>query len=203
MLDLAAAGKPLHLLEIGVFKGQTVSLFALCAQQLELLPRIVAVSPFRGNRPNSALRSTLSLAFDAEFRRQHRLGNLHRDGDHLADVQRLFTEFDLDFAHVTPVRGLSTAPDVIERVQRERFTLVFIDGDHSYEVARSDIANFAPLVEPGGYIVIDDAATELPGSGYFKGMKEVSLACRELERSDFVNVLNVGHNRIFRRLYSE
>ncbi len=60
------------------------------------------------------------------------LPSLHPDGDHLADVARLFAAFDLDFSRVSPVRGLSTSPGVIDRVRSERFTLVFIDGDHSY-----------------------------------------------------------------------
>jgi hypothetical protein len=201
VLDLAAAKRPLCLLEIGVFKGQILSLVALCAKKLDLVPRLVGVSPFRGNRERSWWLSAARVIFDSEYRRQHRLGNLHPDGDHVTDVARLFAEFDLDFSRVVPVRGLSTAPDVIDRVRSERFTLVFIDGDHSYEVARSDILNFAPLVEPGGYLVVDDAANDLPGSGYFKGMKAVSRACREVDRmSDFSNVLNVGHNRIFRRM---
>jgi hypothetical protein len=200
VLDLAAAGRPLRLLEIGVFKGQILSLVALCAKSLGLVPRLVGVSPFRGNREGSFWRSATRVIFDSEYRRQYLLGNLHPDGDHLADIARLFDEFGLDFSLVVPVRGLSTAPEVLERVRSERFTLVFIDGDHSYDVARSDIVNFAPLVEPGGYLVVDDAANDLPGSGYFKGIKEVSRACREVdEMPSFSNVLNVGHNRIFRR----
>lgn len=199
--DLAAAQRAVSLLEIGVFKGQTLSLVALCAKQLGVATRSVGVSPFRGNRSPSLWRVAVRLLWDAEFRRQYRLGNLHPDdGDHLADVARIFAEFGLDFGSVTAVRGLSTAPEVLQRLRTERFSLVFIDGDHSYEAARSDILNYAVLVEPGGYLVVDDAASFLPGRGYFKGMKEVSRACLELEKMpEFSNVLNVGHNRIFRR----
>jgi len=36
------------------------------------------------------------------------------------------------------------------------FDLVYIDGGHSYEQVISDLANFSPLVRPGGLILVHD-----------------------------------------------
>lgn len=38
--------------------------------------------------------------------------------------------------------------------------LLFIDGDHSYDGCVADIRNYAPLVEPGGALVIHDSIRE-------------------------------------------
>jgi len=34
--------------------------------------------------------------------------------------------------------------------------MLYIDGDHSYQAARSDIDNFTPWVKKGGYVFVDD-----------------------------------------------
>lgn len=58
----------------------------------------------------------------------------------------------------TLVAGDST--QTVPRFAREnpglRFDLVFIDGGHSYEVARADIANMRPLCTTSTAVVIDD-----------------------------------------------
>jgi len=41
---------------------------------------------------------------------------------------------------------------------KEPIHLLFIDGDHHYEVVRADIANWAPKVVPGGIISFHDFA---------------------------------------------
>lgn len=77
---------------------------------------------------------------------------------------------------------------------------MFIDGDHSYDVAAADIDNYLPLVEVGGFALIDDSAYFLPGFGYSKGFESVSRACQKLETAPHLrNVLNVGKMRVFER----
>jgi len=46
---------------------------------------------------------------------------------------------------------------------------------------------------------MDDASCDLPGEGYFKGYSAVSTAARIVPSLGFENVLNIGHNRIYRR----
>jgi len=198
---IGARFRPVALLEIGVYKGQIISLAALAARELGFEVDITALSPFSGNlAPLPVWRMAANFLFRPDFRRAYLLGNLHPVGDYLADNRRMFDAFGLDFDRVHTVRGLSTAPEIVARLADERFAVVFIDGDHSYEAARSDIEKYAPLVRPGGYMIVDDGASFLPGRGYFKGMKSVSRACRLLELSpDWENVLNVGHDRVFRR----
>jgi predicted O-methyltransferase YrrM len=46
------------------------------------------------------------------------------------------------------------APEVAAAVNGVR--LLFIDGEHSYDAVREDLANYADLVSPGGMLVFDD-----------------------------------------------
>jgi len=192
---------PVRLLEIGVFKGQVLSLVSLAGRELSVPVKVTGVSPFCGNQePLSLWRAARKFISDAVWRQQRALGNLHPTGDHLLETRRIYDAFALDFSDVKAVRGLSTDPDVVTELSDHRYSIVFIDGDHSESVARADIETYAPLVEPGGHIVIDDAGTFLPGWGFSRGVRSVSLACRTLEHSvRWQNVLNVGKLRVFRR----
>lgn len=79
------------------------------------------------------------------------------------------------------------------------FHVIYIDGGHTYEAASADIANFGPKVAAGAWLVMDDAAHDLPGTVFWKGHESVSRACRHLPELGFKNVLNAGHHRIFEK----
>jgi hypothetical protein len=199
--DLRERFERTRALEIGVFKGQVISLWALLSRQLDWPVEITAVSPFRGRRgPGRLWLHRLRKLTSPAYRRDDAVGNLVPDDDHLARCREVFAAFDLDFGSVRAIRGLSGDPTVRERLAGERFELVYIDGDHSYEGAHGDLLTYGPAVVPGGYLVVDDAAWDLPGSAFFKGFEAVARACRVLPDLGFRNVLNVGHNRIFRKL---
>jgi predicted O-methyltransferase YrrM len=51
--------------------------------------------------------------------------------------------------------------DVLPSLQEEAYDLVYIDGDHSYATARSDIANSMKLVRQGGIISGDELELQL------------------------------------------
>src|SRR5713101_3799988 len=79
--------------EIGVYKGQTISLAALVAEKLGFDVAITAVSPFEGNQaPLSFWRAAANFVFRSDWRTQYLLGNLHPAGDYLADNRRTFGE---------------------------------------------------------------------------------------------------------------
>lgn len=199
--DLAGRKTPLRALEIGVFKGQTISLWSLLGQENDADLQITAISPFEGNvKPMPRWQRILRSLFDREFRQAKKVGNLHWGGDFLRCVHQIFDAFRLPIAPVRLIKGYSNDPAVLEQARDEPYDLAYIDGDHSYEVACSDIHAYAPLVKVGGYLVMDDAAWFLPGETFWKGFESVSRACEELPPLGFENVLNVGHNRVYRRV---
>ncbi len=199
--DLARRFSTVSALEIGVYKGQVISLWTLIAAERDLDVQVDAVSPFEGNmRKQPRLLRRLRMRFDRKYREAQTAGNLHRHDDYLRRNREIFRAFGLDFDSVRAVKGYSNDPAVMARFAGRRFALVYIDGDHSLEVARSDIATYGPLVEEGGYLVMDDASCFLPGTGFSKGLDAVSVAAEDIPPLGFENVLNVGHNRVYRRV---
>ncbi len=201
LIDAAQHFKPVRLLEIGVYKGQVISLWSLIAKELQMDVEITAISPFEGNaKPESGLRQKMKWLLDSKYRNDLANGNIYPASDYIADVRRIFSVFDIDDKHLRLVKGYSNDPFVIKQIQSNRFSLVYVDGDHDFEAVRSDISTYALLVEDEGYLVMDDASFFLPGESFFKGHKNVSLACEEIPVERFKNVLNVGHNRVYKRV---
>lgn len=191
---------PLRLLEIGVFKGQILSLWAAIARELERAAIVTGISPFSGNaKPAPRWLRSLRKRLSPSYRAAAKVGNLHHFDDYLARVAEIFAAFDIDPKSARLIKGYSTDPAVIAEIGAESFDIVYIDGDHSYDVALADLKNYGPLVAPGGYLVIDDAAFFLPGEKFWKGFESVSRAAEILPALGFDNVLNIGHNRVFRR----
>src|SRR5262249_7533872 len=153
---------------------------------------------FEGNvpmmrRPVKALK----YLFDRHYRSEQKAGNLFLKDDYLARVQEIFSRFNLAEKSCRLIRGYSNNPGIIASLAGERFDVIFIDGDHSYEGVRSDIRHYAPLVRESGYLVMDDASCYLPGRFAYKGREGPSKACDGLPALGFTNVLNVGHDRVY------
>jgi hypothetical protein len=200
LLDLAERFTPVKALEIGVYKGQVLSLWALIARELGLGVEISGISPFEGNnKPMPALVRKLRRLVDRRYRSARRDGNLYPAGDYLPLVEEIFRRFDLDAHRCRLLRGYSTDAAITSAVAGERFSVIFVDGDHSYEGVQRDIATYAPLLAAGGYLVMDDASCFIPGTGFWKGRESVSRACELIPAFGFENVLNVGHDRLYRK----
>jgi len=119
------------IVEIGSFKGRST----ICLAKGSLAgnrARVVAIDPHHGN-PEHQRQFGRVDTFD-EFR------------------QNLLT------AGVThAVLALKdTSLRVAARFDR-RVSLLFIDGDHSFEAVRQDLRSWLPLVEPGGVVAIHDS----------------------------------------------
>lgn len=200
LLDAARNSAPVRALEIGVYKGQVISLWALIGREMRFDIAITGISPFRGNtRPTSPVIRRLRGWFDPRFKDELRAGNLYVEDDYLARVAQIFSTFELPIERCRLIRGLSSDPEVVAPLQEERFDVIYIDGDHSFEGVRSDIRLYAPLVREQGYLVMDDASFFLPGTLEYKGRESVSKACEEIPVLGFTNVLNIGHDRIYRK----
>jgi hypothetical protein len=188
-------------LEIGVFKGQVISLWALIAKTHGWPVTVHAVTPLEGQAMRGGrLWRSLKYRLLPRFRERVKSGDFYPDDDYPQIVGNLFARFGLDFSSVRLVRGYSTSSRVLEALAADKFNVVYVDGDHTYDGAASDIRNYAPKVAVGGWLVMDDAGFDLPGTSFWKGYETVARACKLLPGLGFKNVLNVGHNRLFERL---
>ena len=188
-------------LEIGVYKGQVISLWSLLARLDAMSLKVEAVTPLEG-QPNKlrGLRQRIKYLFDATFRENFRNGNFYDDEDYFGLMESLFRRFDTDLSRVNLHRGYSTDPEIVADLKSKQFQVIYVDGDHSYKGALHDFKTFGPMVTKGGFLVADDAGCALPGTSFWKGHESVSQAAEILPSLGFVNILNVGHNRVYERV---
>jgi predicted O-methyltransferase YrrM len=79
----------------------------------------------------------------------------------------LYRSFGRDAQRVQLVRGDSHSPSTREQVRRllhgGAIDLLFVDGDHTYEGVKKDVADYTPLVRPGGTVALHDIVPGGPG----------------------------------------
>ena len=188
-------------LEIGIYKGQVISWWALLGLMRKIPLRITGLGPLKG-KPALRLRflNRLLYRLSSSHREQMDTGNCYADEDYEAIVRNHFQQHGCDFGCVHMHRGYSTDTSILESMRDDRFEIIYVDGDHRYAGADHDFRTFGPKVVPGGWLVADDAGCDLPGTTFWKGYASVSKAVEILPSLGFRNVFNVGHNRVYERL---
>lgn len=178
---LFQALRPASALEIGVYRGQTVTLWAMLARQLGFACHVGCISPF-------------TPAGDTVSR--------YRTGlDYLQDMLHHHRHFNLPAPEVC--RHLSSDPEAEVFARGRQWDCIYIDGCHDYEIAQRDWHLCAMVVAPGGIIVLDDAAlgTDFhPPAFASQGHPGPSRIAAEVDPARFREILAVGHNRVFQRV---
>lgn len=172
--------RPKLCLEIGVYRGQVISLWALIAQILKFPCEIHGISPF------IPLGDTVSV---------YRKGS-----DYLEDTLDSFKFFNLPEPIL--VKALSTDPAAIEHIDGRSWDLIYIDGSHDYEIVLADYRRCRDHLAPGGLLVIDDASLGTPFRAplySFAGHPGPSRVATEFAMKEMKFLGAVGHNNVFRK----
>jgi hypothetical protein len=173
--------KPANFLEIGVFRGQTLSLAAVCARMSGHLCDVHGISPF-------------TAAGDA-------VSKYRQDIDYYQDTLANFDHFRLP--HPELLKAYSTDPIALELIASRKWDMIYIDGNHDYEVVEKDWEACSKGLKPGGLIVLDDAGLTTvfhpPSFAATRGHPGPSRVAQEINRSQFRELLQVGHNRVFQK----
>jgi len=126
----------------------------------------------------------------------------YREGlDYYEDTLQNFAYFSLPAPAL--LKAYSTDPPAHQLVSSRLWSLIYIDGNHDYAVARQDWELCANHLEPGGLVVLDDSAlttTYQPTMFATGGHPGPSQVAREVDRTRFREILQVGHNRVFQRV---
>jgi len=172
--------KPKKVLEIGVYRGSTLSLFSLLSQKFKLQTEVHGISPF-------------TSAGDAVSSYLYNL-------DYYSDVKK-----NVDFFNLPPPflhKGFSTDKNMMDIIQSNIWDLIFIDGNHDYEVAKADFDICSRNLRNGGLIVLDDASLYTAYKPPFystAGHPGPSRVASEIDLSLFEEILSVGHNRVYKK----
>jgi hypothetical protein len=171
---------PANFLEIGVYRGQTLSLAALLARYFKRDCDIHGISPF-------------SPAGDS-------VSKYRTDVDYYEDTLMNVAHFSLP--RPTLLKALSTDAAAAKLIGSRKWSCVYIDGSHDYSIAHTDWDLCATNLQPDGLIVLDDSAlttTYKPPIFATGGHPGPSRLAQEIDRTRFREILQVGHNRVFQR----
>jgi hypothetical protein len=173
--------RPTSFLEIGVYRGQVVSLIALLSKIEGITCEITGISPFNSSGDSVS-----------EYR---------RDLDYLTDTLRHIRHFGLTAPEL--INAYSTDAVALEVIAARQWDMIYIDGNHDYDIVVKDWAACSKAIKPGGIIVLDDAGLSSsyhPPAFATGGHPGPSQLASEIDPRDFEEILQVGHNRAFRRL---
>lgn len=173
--------KPKNFLEIGVYRGQTISLAALLSRRNGVSCLVQGISPFSG-------------ADDS-------LCTYPKDIDYMQDTLSHFEHFGLPAPEL--LRAYSTDSEAVAMIRSVPRDLIYIDGNHDYEVVVKDWEVCAQSTRPGGIIVMDDSNSNTayrPPNFATAGLPDPSRFVQEIDRKQFREILQVGHNRVFQRI---
>tara|TARA_R110000868_G_scaffold172996_1_gene409013 strand:- start:506 stop:1264 length:759 start_codon:yes stop_codon:yes gene_type:complete len=169
-------------LEIGVFKGSILALSQLCAQKSDKVIECYGITP-------------LSPVGDKYSQ--------YANDDYDYSIAFLYHQLGLNLDHTNIIQGLSTDSLVKKAaLANGPYDVVYIDGGHDYETVLNDIELSDSLLKPNGFLVLDDASSDLqfftthPG---FPGHADVARAVRDdlSKRTNYRHLFACGHNRVW------
>jgi len=173
--------KPKQILEIGVYRGQTLTLFSLLGKMNKGDVNVHGISPFTSSGDEVSIY----------------LENL----DYKKDVLHNYAQFKLPLPHLH--EGYSTDLSMINTIESFEWDLIYIDGNHDYEVAKHDFNLCSKNIKKGGLIVLDDASLYTNYKPPFyatAGHPGPSKVAAEIDLNAFEEILSVGHNRVFKKV---
>ena len=172
--------RPIRCLEIGVYRGQTVSLWQLLSRHF-------------GIRDTSIYGMTPLVAANDEV-------SLYPDLDYKSDILQNFENFE-----IPPIKffqDYSTSNPSQSFIREGNWDLVYIDGGHDFDIVKKDFENALIGLKPNGILVLDDSSLFLvyePIVGAFKGHPGPSRVLNEFAIKEMEHLLTVGHLNLLRK----
>jgi hypothetical protein len=170
--------KPVHCLEIGVYRGQVLSLWALIGRTLQIPIEATGISPFAGVGDSVSVYAT--------------------DLDYLDDTLRAHDQWQL--RHPTLIKALSSDPQAVEAIAHQKWDLAYVDGNHDYDVVLEDYRRCRDALAPRGLLVLDDASLNtsfVPPFFSFAGHPGPSRVAQEFAHRELKFLGAVAHNNVF------
>lgn len=175
-MQIFAEFRPKEILEIGVYRGQTLTLFQLLSNYFNLNANIYGISP-------------MTSAGDE-------VSNYLKTIDYQSDIESHFDYFKLKRANL--IKAFSTDQVAKDLINSKKWDLIYIDGSHDYEVVKSDYELCLKNLNKNGIIVFDDSSLHFDFNRTFKGHPGPSKLTFETVMNEMDHIVGVGHNNVFR-----
>ncbi len=170
--------KPRLALEIGVYRGQVLSLWGLIAKLSAFTCEPHGISPFSSVGDSVSRYSETVDYFEDVLASNRRFG--------VQDPQLL--------------RAFSTDQKAVQHISSNHWDLAYIDGNHDFEVANADYEMCRDALVAGGILVMDDSSlytTFDPPSFSFAGHPGPSRVVNDRAMKELTFLGGVGHNNVF------
>jgi len=180
-MKLLEQERPKNIVEIGVYRGQSLSLLGFLASGLEPGSEVWGVSPM------SSLGDSVSVYSDSV--------------DYLGDVCANYEKFCRTLPNLIVARSQDAIAE--EFLKSWEWDLFYVDGSHDYCDVQRDIDVAAETLRPNGLLVMDDASLyrkfRAPRFA-FAGHPGPSKVASDLATGEvFQEIGTCGHNRVFRK----
>ena len=171
--------KPKNCLEIGVYRGQMITLWSLISKLLNFQINISALAPFKpANDSNSKYLKNIDYLDDTK--KNHNIFGLKQP------------EYFIEYSNSNKARNF---------IETRKWDLIFIDGNHDYEIVKSDFELSMSNLSKNGLIVMDDSSLyfdfQQKKYGGFTGHPGPSKVAKDIAMKKMNFLGAVGHNNIF------
>lgn len=170
--------RPMNVLEIGVFRGQTISLFQMLVKHFNYDADIWGLAPL------AAVNDSVS--------------QFPTDVDYEKDIESNYAYFDLGVPKL--FKASSIEKKARQFIKSRKWDLIYIDGNHDMPYVLSDYMNCADALTKDGILVIDDSSLnrDFNRKGSFKGHVAPSEVLDKIAVHEFDLILSVGHNNVLK-----
>lgn len=173
--------RPSNMLEIGVYRGQTISLWKLIASKINLDCDVWGISPL------TSIGDEVSSYDSINYQE---------------DIVENFRKFNLSDPNI--LKALSQDVSAIEFVKSRNWDVIYIDGSHDYKDVVADVELAISSLSPGGILVMDDSSAYSefnPPFFAFAGHEGPSKVASEIESTKVLTLLGTcGHNRVYQAI---
>jgi hypothetical protein len=168
--------KPKTVLEIGVYRGQVISLWQLISERNDMHIEVYGISPLQDS--GDSVSEYVKI-------------------DYESDIKKNFSQFDLKAPNL--FKALSTDVLAKEFIESKVWDLIYIDGSHNFEVVLQDYRLALANLRNYGIICFDDSSLFLDFQikGIFKGHPGPSKVVKEFAMKEMKHFMTVGHNNFF------
>jgi hypothetical protein len=170
---------PKRCLEIGVYRGQVISLWELLSKHLGYSAEVWGITPLNNLGDDVSNYPTLNYGLE---------------------IKNNYNFFKLDQPKL--LQNSSESNEASTFIKTGEWDLIYIDGNHNYNNVLNDYINSNIGLNCGGFLVLDDSSLYLnyrPKKGSFKGHHGPSQILIEKVANEMQHMLTIGHLNIFQK----